>query len=93
MANSTEDLVQALVTRAILDKAFRDALISAVAKGGPRLEIALSELEIAELKQVLPDLERFANLQGLQPEDAKSWAIGIFEIKDLRSRGRRHPRP
>jgi hypothetical protein len=91
MTRLTEDLLQAIVTKAVLDKDFRNALISSVSKGGPSLGIPLDETDIAELKKLLPDLERFGGLQGLHADDAKNWTIGLFEIKDLHSHGP-HPR-
>jgi hypothetical protein len=83
MSNLNDELLMGLVIESVLDKKFRSSLNAAVSGISQSIEVKLNEHDIERLKKVLPDVERFANSKDLHRDDAKSWVIGVFEVRDL----------
>jgi hypothetical protein len=75
-----------LLSYAVANSKFRNALLEAVRTSPSKVEIELSPDDVKAIKTVIADLERFAKRANLDPDDAKSWAIGITEIRDLASK-------
>lgn len=83
MSGLTINLLKELVYNAISDTSLRDQIVSAV-RGEPHtITLSLAPGDIESLTVLIADLERISGIKGLDPIDAKSWAIGIFEIRSL----------
>lgn len=91
MTQLTKELLEEIVRYAVLDSTFRQMLKSVIANNTRQISIDLSDLDVEELRRMLPDIERFGALQGLDSDDAKTWTIGLFEITDRKVRPRRKP--
>jgi hypothetical protein len=83
--------IQMLLSYAVVNKKFRKALIKAVDASPSTVQVELSADDAKAIKTVIADLERFSKRTNLDPDDAKSWAIGITEIRDLANKAK--PRP
>jgi hypothetical protein len=87
MSKITEEQLELLVTKASLDPAFRETLKTAPQEAVKSL-VDLDDEDLAVLKILSSDLDRFAKI-SLEPDDAKSWAVGICHIRSHPPGGRR----
>jgi hypothetical protein len=79
MSKITQDELELLLTKAVVDPAFRELLKRAPREAAASL-IQLDGDDIAFLATLATDLERFSRAP-IDPIDAKRWAKGICYLR------------
>lgn len=79
----TQEELQKLVVKAVLDRAFRNALIADAKAAACTEGIQLDDVDVDELSQITDDLQRFGGTPGLALDDVKGWSVGICQIRTV----------
>ena len=85
MSKATASMFHEVIVKAVLDKEFRKIFLASPALAIKDNGFNFDAQDLAGIELVLEDIRRFAQCGVRAEEDAKSWAIGICQVKTVSS--------
>ena len=76
----------ALISKAAVDPAFKTALMQDPYAASRGVGAPMDDNDVRELQKIFDDLQRFGGDEELHPDDAKSWAFGVCQVREVRVR-------
>ena len=75
-----------LVSKAAVDPTFRDELLASARNASKSMRIALDSDDLKELQKIADDLRRYGGNRQLHPDEARGWALGVCQVRTMRTR-------